>query len=258
MNHSQADWNARQRQIHEYIAQSGEVRIAELSERYRVTEMTIRRDLEKLEEGGSVKRTFGGAIYVYRDVALQERSGMLTGEKEQIGRLAASLIAPGESVFLDGGTTTLQIARALPPGLRITVVTNALNIAAELSAKQIPAIMTGGMLHGPTLSLIGPIAAQSLAGMAFDRAFLGATGLSDTHGFSNSNLYEAEIKRLAIRQAADVSVVLDHSKFGARVLVSFAALGDVRRIVTDRAPTGELARACADAGVETLVAQRQS
>ncbi|MEK0316857.1 DeoR/GlpR family DNA-binding transcription regulator [Cohnella sp. 56] len=249
MSQIQADWNARQRQIHEQIAQSGEVRISELSERYGVTEMTIRRDLEKLEEGGSVRRTFGGAIYVYRDVALQERTGLFTDEKVRIGRHAAALIGAGESVFLDGGTTTLQIARALRPGQQVTVITNALNIAAELASKQIPTIMTGGMLLESTHSLVGPIAAQSLAGMAFDRAFLGATGLNEAHGFSNSNLYEAEIKRIAVRQAKETIVVLDHTKFGARVLVSFAGLGDVNRIVTDRLPEGELASACADAGV---------
>jgi len=253
MIHSQADWNARQRRIHEQIAQNGEVRIAELSERYGVTEMTIRRDLEKLEEGGTVKRTFGGAIYVYRDVALQERTGLLTDEKAKIGRLAAALVGPGESVFLDGGTTTLQIARALKPGLQITVVTNALNIAAELASKQIPTIMTGGMLLESTHSLVGPIAAQSLAGMAFDHAFLGATGLSESHGFSNSNLYEAEIKRMAIRQAKDVTVVLDHTKFGARELVSFGGLKDVSRIVADARPEGELAKACQEAGVQIVV-----
>lgn len=255
MIHNQADWNARQRQIHEQIAQSGEVRISELSERYGVTEMTIRRDLEKLEEGGSVRRTFGGAIYVYRDVALQDRTGLYMDEKVRIGRQAASLIAPGESVFLDGGTTTLQIARALKAGQQITVVTNALNIAAELAAKQIPTIMTGGMLLESTHSLVGPIAAQSLSGMAFDRAFLGATGLSEAHGFSNSNLYEAEIKRIAVRQARETTVVLDRTKFGARVLVSFAGLADVKRIVTDLPPDGELARACAEAGVRIVVAE---
>lgn len=255
MIHNQADWNARQRQIHEQIAQSGEVRISELSERYGVTEMTIRRDLEKLEEGGSVRRTFGGAIYVYRDVALQDRTGLYMDEKVRIGRQAASLIAPGESVFLDGGTTTLQIARALRAGQQITVVTNALNIAAELASKQIPTIMTGGMLLESTHSLVGPIAAQSLSGMAFDRAFLGATGLSEAHGFSNSNLYEAEIKRIAVRQARETTVVLDRTKFGARVLVSFAGLADVKRIVTDLPPEGELARACAEAGVRIEVAE---
>ncbi|MDI4643889.1 DeoR/GlpR family DNA-binding transcription regulator [Cohnella hashimotonis] len=255
MIHNQADWNARQRQIHEQIAQSGEVRISELSERYGVTEMTIRRDLEKLEEGGSVRRTFGGAIYVYRDVALQDRTGLYMDEKVRIGRQAASLIAPGESVFLDGGTTTLQIARALRAGQQITVVTNALNIAAELASKQIPTIMTGGMLLESTHSLVGPIAAQSLSGMAFDRAFLGATGLSEAHGFSNSNLYEAEIKRIAVRQARETTVVLDRTKFGARVLVSFAGLADVKRIVTDLPPDGELARACAEAEVRIEVAE---
>ncbi|WP_217596345.1 DeoR/GlpR family DNA-binding transcription regulator [Cohnella sp. GbtcB17] len=255
MIHNQADWNARQRQIHEEIAQSGEVRISELSERHGVTEMTIRRDLEKLEEGGSVRRTFGGAIYVYRDVALQDRTGLYTDEKARIGRHAAALIAPGESVFLDGGTTTLQIARAMRSGQQITVMTNALNIAAELASKQIPTIMTGGMLLESTHSLVGPIAAQSLSGMAFDRAFLGATGLSEEHGFSNSNLYEAEIKRIAIRQAKETTIVLDRTKFGARVLVSFAGLADVDRIVTDHPPDGELARACAEAGVRVDAAE---
>jgi len=109
--------------------------------------------------------------------------------------------------------------------------------------------VTGGTLLETTSSLVGPVAAQTLAGMAFDRAFLGATGVSALHGFSNSNIYEAEIKRIAIRQAAETAVLLDHSKFGARELASFAPIDGVRRIVTDRALDAEWARLFAERGV---------
>lgn len=246
--------NARQRQMLDLISQQGEARIADLREAFQVTEMTIRRDLEKLEVAGSVRRTFGGAIFVGQDVALKERTGLYMEEKARIGRKAASMIRPGESVFLDGGTTTLQVARFLPAGMKATVVTNALNVAAELAAKQIPTIMTGGTLLEATHSLVGPIAVQSLSGMAFDRAFLGATGVNAEHGFSNSNLYEAEIKQLAIRQAAEAAIVLDHSKFGAKVLMSFAPLSDVSRLVTDQLPDDALLQACKESNVQVDVA----
>jgi len=246
--------NARQRQMLDLISQQGEARIADLREAFQVTEMTIRRDLEKLEEAGSVRRTFGGAIFVGQDVALKERTGLYMEEKARIGRKAASMIRPGESVFLDGGTTTLQVARFLTAGMKATVVTNALNVAAELAAKQIPTIMTGGTLLEATHSLVGPIAVQSLSGMAFDRAFLGATGVNAEHGFSNSNLYEAEIKQLAIRQAAEAAIVLDHSKFGAKVLMSFAPLSGVSRLVTDKLPDDALLQACKESNVQVDVA----
>lgn len=253
-NNSYVGLNARQQQMLEHFSQEGELRLAVLKETYQVTEMTIRRDLEKLEETGAIKRTFGGAIFVGKDIALQERAGILTEEKTKIGRHAAALIRAGESVFIDGGTTTYQIARFLTPGMNITVVTNALNIAVELSGKQIPVLMTGGMLLEATNSLVGPISAQSLSGMAFDRVFLGATGVNIEHGFSNSNIYEAEIKQIAIRQATETNIVLDHTKFGSKVLISFASLSDVQRIVTDRLPDVSLQQACQDAGVRLDVA----
>jgi DeoR/GlpR family transcriptional regulator of sugar metabolism len=246
--------NERQQTMLDRISQEGEVRIADLREMFPVTEMTIRRDLEKLEEAGSVRRTFGGAIFVGQDVALKERTGLLTAEKARIGRKAASLIRSGESVFLDGGTTTLQIARALPADINVTVVTNALNVASELAGKSIPTIMTGGTLLESTHSLVGPIAVQTLAGMAFDRAFLGTTGVSIDHGFSNSNLYEAEIKQLAIRQSGETTVVADRTKFGAKVLVSFAELAGVQRIVTDEAPEEAMRQICSEKGVQLEIA----
>ncbi|GIQ63473.1 DeoR family transcriptional regulator [Paenibacillus cisolokensis] len=247
--------NARQRLILERLMLEKEVKISELSERFRVTEMTIRRDLEKLEETGTVKRTFGGAIHIGQDLALQDRSVLNMEAKLRIGRSAAASIRPGESIFIDGGTTTLQVAKCLPHGMKITVVTNALNIAAELLNKQIPTVVTGGMLVEATNSLVGPLAAQCINDMAFDRAFLGTTGISAGHGFSNSNLYEAEVKRLAASRSAEMNVVADSTKFGVRSLASFAPLAAASRIWTDSMPEEPLAGACEEAGVRIELAE---
>lgn len=248
--------NDRQQQMLDHITREGELRVSDLKETYGVTEMTIRRDLERLEETGAVKRTFGGVIFVGKDIALQERTGLLIEEKARIGRHAASLVQPGDSIFIDGGTTTAQIARYLEPNRNVTVVTNALNVVTELSGKGMPVLMTGGMHVEATNSLVGPVAAGMLAGMAFDRVFLGATGVSLEHGFSNSNIYEAEIKRIAIRQAKESNVVIDHTKFGANVLISFAPLSGVQRIITDAMPNDELALACRERDVLLEIAEK--
>jgi DeoR family fructose operon transcriptional repressor len=249
MNHA---WNARQQQIAQRLRVEGEVKISDLKEDLAVTDMTIRRDLEKLEAAGIAKRTFGGAIIMGSDVAITDRSAMRMEEKSRIGKLAVQLIRDGDSIFLDGGTTTLQVAKYMVPHAKITVVTNALNIATELLGKNIPTIVTGGVMLETTASLVGPMAVEAISQMAFDRVFLGATGIHHAHGFSNSNMYEAEIKKLAIQRAAEVNVVIDHSKFGLRELVSFASLSLVHRICTDRMPEDALLEACEEAGVEVM------
>ncbi|NOU97041.1 DeoR family transcriptional regulator [Paenibacillus sp. LMG 31456] len=242
--------NERQQQILELLNAEREVKITELKELFAVTEMTLRRDLEKLESAGNIRRTFGGAILMGRDIALQDRYSLMSEEKMKIGKKAAGLIQPGDSVFIDAGTTTLQVARYLPPGMNIKVVTNAVNIAAELMGKQIQTLVTGGMLIDTTAALVGPITERTISGMAFDRIFLGATGVNIKHGFSNSNLYEAEIKKVAISQAEEVNIVMDHSKFGAKELFSFAPLSKVHRIVTDQLPADELLSASEESGIE--------
>jgi DeoR family fructose operon transcriptional repressor len=170
----------------------------------------------------------------------------------KIGKQAAQLVQPGNSIFLDGGSTTLQVAKYLQSNKNITVVTNALNIAAELQGKQIATIVIGGMLLDKTSTLVGPIAASAIAKMTFDRVFIGTTGATLKHGFSNSNMHEAEIKRLAIQQAAEVNVVMDHTKFGMQDLFSFASLNAVDRIITDGQPNQELSGDFKEASVEIL------
>ncbi|BBH21366.1 DeoR family transcriptional regulator [Paenibacillus baekrokdamisoli] len=252
MTHNQTI-NQRQQQILDRMALDGEVKIAELKDMFDVTEMTLRRDLEKLEYMGLLRRTFGGAILVGKDIALQDRTGLMMDEKMRIGLQAAQLVQSGDSIFLDGGSTTLQVARYLKPDLNITVVTNALNIAAELQGKQISTIVVGGMLLEKTATLVGPIAAGSIAKMAFDRVFIGATGVSFKHGFSNSNMHEAEIKRLVIEQASEVNIVMDHTKYGLRDLFSFASLNAVDRIISNSSPDQELEATLKEASVEIVL-----
>ncbi|WP_239551330.1 DeoR/GlpR family DNA-binding transcription regulator [Paenibacillus elgii] len=141
----------------------------------------------------------------------------------------------------------------MQPDRQITVVTNALNIAAELQNKRIPTIVIGGMMLDSTATLVGPVAAAALAKMAFNRVFIGTTGITVKHGYSNSNMHEAEIKQLAIAKATEVNVVADHTKFGRQDLFSFAPLHGIHRIVTDGSPGEELRAALEEASVDILL-----
>lgn len=244
--------NDRQQEILDRMALYGEVKLAELKETFNVTEMTLRRDLEKLEQMNMLRRTFGGAILIGKDIALMERTHVLTDEKMKIGQQAVQFIQPGDSIFIDGGSTTLHVAKCLKTNMNITVVTNALNIAAELQGKQISTIIVGGILLEKTSTLVGPFASDSLSKMAFDRVFIGTTGATALHGFSNSNMHEAEIKRLVIERAAEVNIVMDYTKFGMKDLFSFASLAAVDRIITNRLPDPELAQSCEDGFVKIV------
>jgi DeoR family fructose operon transcriptional repressor len=249
---SQNQLNARQQQILDRMVSYGEVKLAELKETFDVTEMTLRRDLEKLEQIGLLRRTFGGAILIGKDIALLERTGVMIDEKMRIGLQAVQFIKPGDSIFIDGGSTTLQVAKCLRPDMNITVVTNALNIAAELQGKQISTIVIGGILLERTSTLVGPLACDSLAKLAFDQVFIGTTGATVKHGLSNSNMHEAEIKRLAIEKAGEVNIVMDHTKFGMKDLFSFVSLAAVDRIITDQLPEAALIQAFKEAAVEIV------
>ncbi|MCU6707873.1 DeoR/GlpR family DNA-binding transcription regulator [Paenibacillus sp. J5C_2022] len=239
-----SEWNDRQKRIVEKLRTDGEVKISELKNWLEVTDMTVRRDLEKLEQNGVLKRTFGGAILTAKEIALPERSIVHIAEKERIGETAVELIEPGESIFMDSGSTTLQIARCLPHEANLTVVTNALHIASELSEKKIPTIVIGGALMDTTNSMVGSLSIETILRMAFDKAFLGTTGANALHGFSNSNMHEAEIKRTAIQQAKKAYIVMDHTKFGNSALFSFASLQDVHAIITNEMPDEDMRLAC--------------
>lgn len=248
--------NKRQEQIAQLLQQFGEVKIAELRSQFHVSDMTLRRDLELLERQGAAYRTFGGAIAVpQRDVDLTERAEYHIEEKANIGRQAAALVLSDQAVFIDSGTTTLHLVKHWPNVRNTTVVTNALNIAVELQRRDVATLIIGGLLREATSSLVGPIAEETLGRMAFDQVFIGAAGFTLEHGFSNSNVFESEVKRTAISRAAEITVLLDHSKFGQRSLASFADLSQVNRVITDRQPSSDVVEACRQSGVELVIAE---
>lgn len=248
--------NKRQDGILDLLMQEGQVKLAQLSKHFGVTEITIRRDLEKMEQQGVLVRTFGGAILSRsKDVSIDKREKTMSEEKARIGKAAAELVQPGEIVFIDSGTTTPYVVKFLNHAMPITVVTHAINIAIELQNKGIRVMVLGGMLWEGSSSLVGPDTEEALKKLAFDRALISATGFTIEHGFSNSNIFELQLKKLAAQQAKEASVLIDHSKFGFRSLASFASIDQVHAIVTDRQPDAAFVEHCKAERVNLIVAE---
>jgi DeoR family transcriptional regulator, fructose operon transcriptional repressor len=246
--------NDRQKQIYEILLRNGEVKINHLKELFGVVEMTVRRDLEKMEKLGLLYRTYGGAIRVTdMDISINEREKILMKAKEVIGFKAAQTVKPNEAIFIDAGTTTSQVAKHLDPSLNLIVVTNAINVALQLREKNIQKIIIGGILRDTTLSLVGPIAEETLSKMSFDKAFIGASGFSVENGFSNSNVFESYIKTIVIKQSKEVNIVIDHSKFGVKSLSKFATLSDVHNIFTDQEPDNKFVSACKESNTSLII-----
>ncbi|MFZ5825873.1 MAG: DeoR/GlpR family DNA-binding transcription regulator [Bacillota bacterium] len=252
---------ARRLQISHIIAQEGQVRVADLAERFQVSDETIRRDLADLETQGLVERNYGGAVLRSRNGVgvvlppLEERQSTLQAEKERIGQLAASLVRPGQVVILDAGSTTRQVARHLAAVPRLTVITNDLAIADELrSAEEVRVLVTGGYLKPRSRSLIGPEAVSFLQRYHADIVFLGTSGITLERGLTASDMFEAETKAAMLRAARQAVLVADHSKFGCTHLALFAPVTGVNTIVTDGSVSAGEAEAIRAVGVEVLVA----
>lgn len=217
------------------IARNGSATLDELTRALGVSESTVRRDLEALDQAGSVKRTHGGAVYsgeVRAMPALEDRVTAAAAEKQAIGRLAAGLIEDGESVLLDGGTTTLEVARALA-GRPIQVVTNSLPIAQLLAANPLTdLILIGGYVYPRTGVALGPLAVTMMRGVRVRKAILGAHGIV-AEGVYNSNVLLAETERQMMACGQEVLIVADRSKFGRIALARLCGLDEVDGIVTD-------------------------
>ncbi|MFZ5816498.1 MAG: DeoR/GlpR family DNA-binding transcription regulator [Bacillota bacterium] len=252
---------ARRLQISQIVAQEGQVRVADLVERFQVSDETIRRDLAELEAQGLVERNYGGAVLKSRNGVgpllppLEERQTTHQAEKEQIGRLGAGLVRPGNVVILDAGSTTRQVARFLTTIPRLTVITNDLAIADEMrTAEDIRVLVTGGYLKPRSRSLIGPEAVSFLQRYHADILFLGASGISLDRGLTASDMFEAEVKTTMLRAARLAVLAVDHSKFGRTHLASFAPVSGVNTIITDGAAPADMVAALRGMGVEVLLA----
>src|ERR1700732_2820215 len=237
----------RQRAILELLRRDGRVVVVDLAEQYDTSQVTIRKDLETLHLKGSIHRTHGGGLPArdgaLEDPTLREKEKLHRKEKLQIAAAAVRMVAEGQVVILDSGTTTTAIARALRNFQNLTIITNAVNIAAELAGSALEVILTGGTLRKNSFSLVGPIAEETLRRLNADILFLGVDGFDVHSGLSTPNLLEAKVNRAMMDIARIVVAVCDSSKFGRRSLSLIAPLSAVHRIITDRrAPKSDIAR----------------
>jgi DeoR/GlpR family transcriptional regulator of sugar metabolism len=240
------------------------VHLADLSRAIGVSENTIRRDLQRLQSMGILKRTHGGAMFVEDnrenhnsdDVDWLARLKQFPSEKERIGSRAAELVHDGDAVILDAGTTTMQIARHLQEKRNLTVVTNAVNIGLELARNvSVTVVLTGGILRELSQSLVGPLTEEFLAGtIHVDTLFLSAGGVSVEAGVTNANTIEVPIKRAMIRAARHVILVVTHEKLGKRSFTQVTPLEALSGIVTDSGADPALVSAFEARGTKVIIA----
>jgi DeoR/GlpR family transcriptional regulator of sugar metabolism len=212
------------------------VRVSTLSDLLGVSEVTVRRDLEDLEHRGMLERTHGGAISIQRmgaEPAYLDAMARNPDAKRAIGEIAAALVEPGDTIFLNGGTTTLQVFRHLDiAGVR--VVTNHVGIALEAADRDLEMILVGGEYRTPSHSCVGAFACETVRRVFATKAFLGVEGVSLRSGLTTPVADEAEIARLMIEQTNGVvTVVADHTKLGTVADFAVAPLDAIARLVTD-------------------------
>jgi DeoR family transcriptional regulator, fructose operon transcriptional repressor len=250
----------RRRRLLELIARQGFASLDELVKALGVSESTVRRDLEALDLSGQVKRTHGGAVYsgeVRALPAFEDRAASATAEKQAIGRTAAALLDDGDTVLLDGGTTTLEVARALI-GRPMQVVTNSLPIAQLLaSSATIDLILIGGYLYPRTGVALGPMAIATMQGIRVRRSILGAGGIV-AEGIYNHNLLLVETERRMMSCGQDVMIVADHTKFGRLALARLCGLDEVQHLVVDPGLSDEYRAILGPAGVRIHIAPLES
>jgi DeoR family transcriptional regulator, aga operon transcriptional repressor len=237
--------------ILEELSNGGSVAVADLWPRLGVSAATVRRDLELLEGQRLLSRTHGGAVAhgVLYELPLRYKSARHLEEKRRIAREAAARIQDGMAVGLTGGTTTTEVARAFVDRQRLTVVTNALNIAGELAVRpNIKLVVTGGLARSESYELVGPLAEQTLADLHLDMAFVGVDGISGDAGLTTHHEIEAHTNRALIERAGRVIVVADGSKLGAVAFARICPTSAVDELITAGADAGAVAR-LRDAGL---------
>lgn len=247
----------RRHRILERVAEDQTIHVGELAREFDVSEMTIRRDIRRLERDGFVRQTYGGATaHLTRalDVAFNARALQHTREKRQIGMRATHLLGDARVVFVGIGTTAEQFARFLPVRPGLVVVTASLTTASLLGTRPVEVVALGGAVRRDELTCVGPVAAATLSRFRFDLAVIGAAGLSAQWGLTELDDDEAEIQRLAIERSARVVVIADGSKIGTAMNAIVTEAGAIGTLVTDEsASTLELA-ALAGAGLDVVIA----
>lgn len=246
----------RRSRLLDVVTREGFVAVSRIAEMLGVSEMTVRRDLEMLQEQGFVDRTFGGAvrreIYEAEEPAFDRRRRAFAAAKLAIARRAAALVQPRETVGIDVGSTALALACELSGRNDLRVFTNNLRAAMEMSSGKSPVYVPGGQVREAELSVVGAAAVSQLKTYYLDRVFIGVSGITET-GFYDYSIEDTEVKRTFIQQAEKVVVLCDGSKFDRRSLALVAGLEEVDILITDAVPPPHLAHALEQARVQVIV-----
>ncbi len=249
----------RRRRILDLLKTRERLTVEELVKEFHVSGVTIRTDLDALARARKVVRSHGGALRStepYPDIPLNVKETLHHGEKVRIGHAAAALIKDGDTIILDSGTTTAEIARQIKllKLQSLTVITNALTIALELAyLPHVRVLMIGGDVRQLSASTVGPLAERALASLNADRLFLGVDAIDLDIGLSTPDTSEAQVNQLMIKAAREVIAVADSSKFGRRSLSMIARLSDVHRIITDTNLDADMVRVLRERNIDVLV-----
>jgi len=247
----------RQEHIARMVEEHGRVRVSDLSERFGVSAVTIRKDLLALEGDGRLIRAHGGAIAREGrrpESSFDVRERLNRAAKDQIGRAAAEMVSDGESIAFDASTTALAVARHLKSRggwINLTVITNGLRIAGELAGYPgITVVMPGGFVRWEALSVVGQIGNGLFEQVNVQKAFLGAAGFTLESGLSDATEEEAQIKRLMAGAATEVIAIVDHTKWQRVAFATFCRTADVTAVVADSTAPVAMTTALQERGVD--------
>jgi DeoR family transcriptional regulator of aga operon len=247
----------RRQHILSLIQKHGRVLVDELSNDLDLSKITIRKDLDYLQSKDLLVRTHGGALPAQAgalsDPTIQEKEELHHEEKVKIAKAAAAMVSEGQCIILDSGTTTTEIARAILSLRHLTVITNALNIAADLARSDFEIILIGGTLRKNSLSVVGPLAEDVLKEMHADIVFIGVDGFDIEIGLTTPNVLEARVNRAMVKAAEKVVAVCDSSKFNRRSLSLIVGTSAIDHVITDSKLPPEEVKAIRDAGIEVTV-----
>ncbi len=237
------------------IRDSGVIRVEDLSRRLKVSAATVRRDLDQLERSGAIRRVHGGAVSVesrLEEPVFEDKTSLAAREKRQIAEAALKFIEAGDTIYLDGGSTVLELARLLRDRTNLTVVTNSLHAAHELAGRGPRLIAIGGELRRLSQTLVGPLTRLVLQELHLDKAFMGTIGFSLKEGLTTTDPSEAFTKEVVMGQARRVIVLADSTKAGK---VSFANAGrweNVHVLITDRQMDKAFAKELVKKGIKLV------
>jgi DeoR family transcriptional regulator of aga operon len=227
----------RRTQILQTVRSAGRVKVNELASRFSTSAVTIRNDLNELHQRGLVLRSHGGAVLpdtILRESPVHERLKTHSDEKRRIGAMAATLINDGETIILDSGTTTLEIARQIKKKQGLQIITNGVNIAAELlDARGAEVFIVGGTVRGESASISGRFTEEMFDQFSADKLFLSGAGCDLDFGVSGANLEETMVNRAMLRISREIILVADASKFSKRSMTRIALFSEIDTVISD-------------------------